>query len=83
MSNQEWGNNTVELKNIKLMKNLVENITVCKQTYQNFYDQISQYLTNTIRNLPADEINKIDRNLQRNNYFVNLGKRNAFSDHKF
>ena len=45
------------------------------------YDQISQYFTNTIRNLPADEINEIDRDLQRNNYFVNLGNTNAFSDH--
>ena len=45
------------------------------------YDQISQYFTSTIRNLPADEINEIDRDLQRNNYFVNLGNTNAFSDH--
>ena len=53
-------NNTVELKNIKFIKNSVENITICKHTYQNFYDQISQYLTNTIRNLPVDEINEIN-----------------------
>ena len=66
-------NNRVELKTIKLTKNSVENITICKQTYQNFYDQNTEYLTNTIRNLPADEINEINRDLQRNNYFVNLG----------
>ena len=66
-------NNRVELKTIKLMKNSVENITICKQTYQHFYDQNTEYLTNTIRNLPADEINEINRDLQRNNYFVNLG----------
>ena len=36
---------------------------------------------NTIRNLLTDEINEIDRDLQRNNYFVNLGKTNASSDH--
>ena len=66
-------NNKVELKTIKLTKNSVENITICKQTYQNFYDQNTEYLTNTIRNLPADEINEINRDLQRNNYFVNLG----------
>ena len=36
---------------------------------------------NTIRNLLADEINEIDRDLQRNNCFVNLGNTNAFSDH--
>ena len=66
-------NNRVELKTIKLTKNSVENITICKQTYQNFYDQNTEYLTNTIRNLPADKINEINRDLQRNNYFVNLG----------
>ena len=70
-TNNERINNTVELKNIKLIKNYVENITICKQTYQNFYGQISHYLTNTIRNLLTDEINEIDRDLQRNNYFVN------------
>ena len=31
--------------------------------------------------MPADEINKIDRDLQRNNYFVNLSNTNSFSDH--
>ena len=59
-------NNTVKLKNIKLIKNSV---------------RISQYLKYTIRNLLADEINKFDRNLQRNNYFVILGNTNAFFDH--
>ena len=58
----------------------MENITICKQTYQNFYDQISQHCTNTIRNLPADEINEIDQDLQRNSYEV-IGNTNAFSDH--
>ena len=29
-------NNTVELKDVKLIKNSVENITICKQIYQNF-----------------------------------------------
>ena len=66
-------NNRVELKTIKLTKNSVENITICKQAYQNFYDQNTEYLTNTTRNLPADKINEINRDLQRNNYFVNLG----------
>ena len=41
------------------MKNSVENITICKQTYQNFYNQNTEYLTNTIRNSPAYEINEI------------------------
>ena len=74
-------NKTVDLKNINLIKNSIENITICKQTYLNFYNQISQYLENTMKNLPADERNEIHRDLQRNNYFINLGKTNEFSDH--
>ena len=74
-------NNTINLKNINLIKNSIENITICKQTYLNFYNQISQYLTNTIRNLPVDERNEIDCDLQKHNYFINLGETNDFSDH--
>ena len=47
----------------------------------NFYNQISQYLENIIKNLPADERNEIDRDLQRNNYFINLGETNEFFNH--
>ena len=47
----------------------------------NFYNQISQYLENIIKNLPADERNEIDRDLQRNNYFINLGETNEFTNH--
>ena len=71
-------NNTINLKNINLLKNLIENITICKQTYLNFYNQISQYLTNTITHLPVDERNEIDRDLQRHNYFINLGEKMIF-----
>ena len=75
------GINTVDLKNINLIKNSTENITIFKQTYLNFYNQISQYLENIIKNLPADERNEIDRDLQRNNYFINLGETNEFTNH--
>ena len=71
-------NNTVGLKNIDLIKNYIESIAVWKQTYLSFYNQISQYLENTIQNLPADERNEIDRGLQRNNHFINLGETGEF-----
>ena len=74
-------NNTVDLKNINIIKTSLENITICKQTYLNFYNQVSQYLVNTIKHLLADERNEIDCDLQRNSYFVNLGESNKFSDH--
>ena len=73
--------NTVDLKSINLIKNYIENITTCNQIYFNFYNQILQYLENTIKSLPADERNETDRDLQRNNYFIDLGKANEFSDH--
>ena len=56
-------NNTTELKNINIIKNSVENITICKQIYLSFYNQISQCLVNTIKNLPVDEREEIDRDL--------------------
>ena len=74
-------NNTIELNNINIIKNSVENITICKQIYFSFYNQISQYLINTIKNLPVDEREEIDPNLQRNNYFFNLGETNEISGH--
>ena len=45
-TNNDGINNTVDLKNINLIKNSIENMTICKQTYLNFYNQISQYLKN-------------------------------------
>ena len=74
-------NNIVDLKNINLIKNSIENITISIETYLIFYNQISQYLENTIKNLPADERNEIDCDLQRNNSFINLGETNEFSNH--
>ena len=71
----------MDLKNINFIKNFIHNITICKQIYLNFYNQISKYLINTIKNLPADERNEIDCDLQRNNYFINLGETNEFSNH--
>ena len=51
---------------------------MCKHTYPNFYNQISKYLINKIKILPADERNEIDRDLQRNNCFINSGETNEF-----
>ena len=79
-TNNSGINNTIDLKNINLIKNSIENITSCKQTYLNFCNHISKYFINTIQNLPVDERNEIERDLQRNNYFINLGETNEFSD---
>ena len=39
-TNNRGMNNRLELKTIKLMKNSVENITICKKTYQIFMIKI-------------------------------------------
>ena len=80
-TNNDGINNTVVLKIINLIKNYIENITICKQTYFDFYNQVSQYLKSTIKILPANERNEIDCDLQRNNYFINFGETNEFSYH--
>ena len=74
-------NDIIELKNINITKNSVENIIIGKQTYFSFYMQISQCLVNTIKNLEVDEREEIERDLQRNNYLINLGETNEFSNH--
>ena len=62
----------LNVKEVKIIHNSIENITISKQCSFNFYNQVSQYLGNTIRNLLSDELNKIDRDLQRNFYFVDF-----------
>ena len=74
-------NNTSNLKNTNIIKYSVEKITICKQTYLSFYNQVSQCLVNIIKNLPVDEKKEIDLDLQRNNYFINLDETNEFPDH--
>ena len=39
-------NGGINFKNINLIKNSIENITICKPTYLDFHNQISQYLEN-------------------------------------
>ena len=61
----------IEIKKLKIVENITENITICKKAYQSFYNQIAQNLINTINELPADKIEEINKDLQRANYWVN------------
>ena len=63
---------TLNMKEVKIIQNSVANITICKQCYFSFYNQISEYLGNTLTNLPPDKPNKIDCDLQRNFYFIDF-----------
>ena len=46
----------IDVKQVQLIKNSAENITICKTAYQSFYNQVAQNLNFTISNLTADEM---------------------------
>ena len=50
----------------------VENVTISKKTYQSLYNQVAKNLSFTIANLPVDEMMEIDKDLERENYWVNI-----------
>ena len=55
-------------KKSKVITNALLNITICKQTYNRFYEQISSNFEMTINNLPADEKQEINHDLQNLNH---------------
>ena len=60
----------VRAKEIKIIKNSVENLTICKSLYANFYYQIASNLSDALRNLPPNELDKIDKDLRLNDFFI-------------
>ena len=59
-------------KKIKVITNALQNITICKQTYNRFYEQISLNFEMTINNLPGDEKQEINNDLQNLNYNITV-----------
>ena len=57
-------------KKINVITNALQNITICKQTYNRFYEQISLNFEMTINNLPGDEKQEINHDLQNLNYKI-------------
>ena len=62
----------INIKQPRLLMNSVENITICKKTYNTLFNQIAQNLSFTIKNLPADEMTEINKDLQRENFSANI-----------
>ena len=60
----------------KAITNALQNITICKQTHNRFYQQISSNYGMTINNLPADEKREINRDLQNLNYSITVREKN-------
>ena len=63
---------TIRQSQAQLLLDSVENVTICKKTYQSLYKQVAQNLNFTINNLPAYELMEINKDLQRENYWTNI-----------
>ena len=59
---------TVYQHQSKLIKAIIENVTIAKKTYKSFYKQITNNLTFMLDNLPDDEFKEIINDLHTENY---------------
>ena len=66
----------VRVKEVKVIENSVENLTICKTLYTNFYNQIAGNLSEPIRNLLSDELDEIDKDLRLNYFFTDFNNEN-------
>ena len=64
-------------KKSKVITTALQNITICKQAYNRFYEQISSNFEMTINDLPADEKQETNRDLQNLNYNKTVGEKNV------
>ena len=62
----------VNAKEVQIIENSVENLTICKSLYTKFYNQVSENLAEALRNLPTNELDKTDRDLQHNYFFIDF-----------
>ena len=60
------------VKEFKIIKNSVENISIYKQFYEHTYNDLAQYFSYMIRQLPPNELEEIDRDLINCYYFIDL-----------
>ena len=73
---ENWISFDENYKKSKVITNALQSITICKQTYNRFYEQISSNFEMAINNLPADEKQGINRDLQNLNYNITVGEKN-------
>ena len=66
----------VSAKEIKIIENSVENLTICKSLYTNFYNQIARNLSDVHRNLLPNELDEIDKDLRLNYFFIDFDNEN-------
>ena len=56
-------------KEVKIIQDSVENLTIHKKLYGNYYNQIGIGLSETLRNLPPEELIEIKKDLRQNFFF--------------
>ena len=64
----------VSAKEAKIIVNSLENLSICKTLYTNFYNQIAGNLSEAIQNLPSDELDEIVRDLMLNLFFIDFDR---------
>ena len=64
----------VSAKEAKIIVNSLENLSICRTLYTNFYNQIAGNLSKAIQNLPSDELDEIDRDLMLNLFFIDFDR---------
>ena len=62
----------VNAKEVQIFENSVENLTICKNLYTEFYNQVSKNLVEVLHNLPANELEDIDKGLERSYFFIDF-----------
>ena len=60
------------IKELKIMQDSVENLTICKKLYGNYYNQIGFGLSETLRNLLPEELIEINKDLRQHFYFIDF-----------
>ena len=59
-------------KEDKIIPDSVENLTICKKLYGNYYNQIGFGLSETLRNLLPEELIEINKDLRQHFYFIDF-----------
>ena len=66
----------VSTKEIKTTENSVEKLTIYKSLNTNFYSQIASNLSDTLRNVLANELDETDKDLRLNYFFLDSDNKN-------
>ena len=66
----------VSTKEIKTTENSVEKLTIYKSLNTNFYSQIASNLSDTLRNVLANELDETDKDLRLNYFFLDSDNEN-------